>query len=156
MTSSFKRPRHACLSLHLDSLSSHLKLLTGLCTRLVTSNLSATAIFQPPPPPHFFLERLLMLDFIRQPFPACSGGFQTENSQLLCVGFGSRWHYWSLAPHADANSCWWPFPFSFLVTWLCQSKRLTRGGREVLADRKTPLLQQTFFLPWLHKLEEDA
>lgn len=72
MTSSFKRPQHAFLPLHLDSLSSHLRLLTRLCVRLVTSNLSATAIFYPTPVPLRF-KTLLVLHFIRQPFPGCSG-----------------------------------------------------------------------------------
>lgn len=40
---------------------------------------------------------------------------------LLRIWYVSRWHYWSLLQRSDANSCWWPFPFSFVVTWLCQS-----------------------------------
>lgn len=48
MTSSFKSAQHASfLPLRLDSLSSHLTLVTRLCVRLVTSNLSGIAIFYP-------------------------------------------------------------------------------------------------------------
>lgn len=33
----------------------------------------------------------------------------------------------------DTNSCWRPFPLSFVVTWLCQSECLMSGECELLA-----------------------
>lgn len=47
----------------------------------------------------------------------------------VCFPSDSRSHrrYRLLEQHRDANSCWWPFPFSFVVTSLCQSECLTSG-----------------------------
>lgn len=165
MTSSFKRPQHACLPLNLDSLSSHLSLLTRLCTRLVTSNISATAIFYTPicNPclPVCPRKAPLALDFIRQTFPGWSGELgpklRTHShvlsfppSILNCVLL----HYWSLVQLSDANSRWWLLPFGFVVAWLCQSRRLTSEEREMLAAHCESKLLFTYLFSFYHKLAE--
>lgn len=136
MTSSFKRPQDVCLPLHFDSLSSRRRLLTGLCTPLVASNLSSASIFYPASSASMLLETL-MLNLIRHPFPGCSGWIlnwgATRLFLFLPLDLGSHWHCWSLEEFCDANSSWWHFPFSFVVTWLCQSGSLMSGEYELLA-----------------------
>lgn len=165
MTSSFKRPQHACLPLILDSLSSHLSLLTRLCTRLVTSNISATAIFYTPICnsclPVCPRKAPLALDFIRQPFPGWSGELgpklRTHShvlsfppSILNCVLL----HYWSLVQLSDANSRWWLLPFGFVVAWLCQSQRLTSEEHEMLTAHCESKLLFAYLFSFYHKLAE--
>lgn len=139
MTSSFKRPQDVCLPLHFDSLSSRRRLLTGLCTPLVASNLLSAAIFYPASSASMLLETL-MLNLIRHPFPGCSGWIlnygATRLFLFLSLDLGSHWHCWSLEELCDVNSSWWHFPFSFVVTWLCQSGSLMSGEYEPLAARK--------------------
>lgn len=139
MTSSFKRPQDVCLPLHFDSLSSRRRLLTGLCTPLVASNLSSAAIFYPASSASMLLETL-MLDLIRHPFPGCSGWIlnwgPTYLFLFLPLKLGSHWYCWSLEKFCDVNSSWWHFPFSFVVTWLCQSGSLMSGEYEPLAARE--------------------
>lgn len=125
MTSSFKRPQHAFLPPRLDSLSSHLRLVTTLCVRLVTSNLSAIAIFSP---------STRCLSDSRH--TAAHATFHPAAISWVCrlrpkvvsvapVSFPSPLYLIldpiDVADHFNVNLCWWSFPYSSAVTWLCQS-----------------------------------
>lgn len=144
MTSSFKRPQHAFLPPRLDSLSSHLRLVTTLCVRLVTSNLSAIAIFSP--------TRCLSDSRHRCSCYISSGshflGVQVASQSCeRCARFISSPLYLILDPidvadHFNGNLCWWSFPYSSAVTWLCQSGCLaSTHGRLAVPQPRSVLLR---------------
>ena len=168
MTSSFKRhsmPAFPCILTAFLHISGSwqgfvLALSPQICLPLLFSNPPNTHTPRPHPPsmPHLGNDTV-NVRFHQAAIPLyirCGPNLTTHSHMCFFyspIWHRSCWHYWSLVRHSDANSCWWPFPFSVVVTWLCQSECLMSG--ESVGSSQAQLLKLTYlFFPLYDKWDE--